>query len=90
MYVPPPFCSAIPCLSPTEMFEVELNVDYEAPSASEVSWVSLVVVFPLCVFEELLRDVLGSSSVEEVFGEFPKSSGCVSWWSRHDGSLVLM
>ena len=72
------------------MLEVKLNVDYEAPSASEVSWMGLVVFFPLCAFEELLGNVLWPSLVEEVFGEFPKSSGCVSWWSRHGDSLVLM
>ena len=72
------------------MFEVELNVYYEASNACEISWVGLIVFFPLCVFEELLGNVLWSSSIEEVFGEFPESSSLVSWWSRHGGSLVLM
>ena len=90
MYVPPPFCSVIPYLSPTEMFEVKLNVDYETPSASEVSWITPVLFFPPCVLEKLLGNVLESSLLEEVFGEFPKFSGCVSMWSRHDDSLVLM
>ena len=77
MYVPPSFCSTIPYFSPTEVFEVELNVDYEASYASEVSWVTPVLFFPPCAFEELLGNVLWSSLFEEVFGEFPKSSGCV-------------
>ena len=72
------------------MIEVELNVDYKASYACKVSWMGFVVFFPLRVFEEFLGDVLWSSSVEEVFGEFPESSSCVSWWSRHGGSLVLM
>ena len=72
------------------MFEIELNVDYEASDACKISWVGLIVFFPLCVFEELLGDVLWSSLVEEVFGEFPETSGRVLWWSRHDESLVLM
>ena len=72
------------------MFEVKLNVDYKASYASEVSWVGFVIFFPLRVFEELLGNVLRSSLIEEVFGEFPEFSGCVSWWSRHGDSLVLM
>ena len=67
-----------------------LNVDYEASYASSISRGGFVVFFPLCVFEELLWDVLGSSLVEEIFGEFPKFPGCVFWWSRHGVSLVLM
>ena len=90
MYVPPSFCSAVPCLSPTKVIEVKLNVDYEASYACEVSWVGFVVFFPLRVFEKLLGNVLWSSLFEEVFSEFPESSGCVSWWSRHGESLVLM
>ena len=90
VYVPPPFRSAIPYLSPTEAFKVKLDVDYETPSASEVSWVTPVFFFPPCVLEKLLGNVLESSLFEEVLGEFPKSSGCVLGWSRHDDSLVLM
>ena len=90
MYVPPSFCSAVPYFSPTEAFKVELNVDYEASYAREVSWVGLVVFFPLSVFEKLLGNVLRSSLVEEVFSEFPKFSSCVPFWSRHGDSLVLM
>ena len=90
MYMPPPFCSAIPCLSPTEMFEVELNVDYKASSACKVSRVGFVIFLPLRVFEEFLGNVLRSSLIEEVFGELPKSSSCLLWWLRHGGSLVLM
>ena len=72
------------------MIEVELNVDYKASNACEISWMGFVVFFPLCIFEELLGDILWPSSVEEVFGEFPELSGCVLWWSRHGVSLVLM
>ena len=90
MYMPPSFCSTIPCLSPTKVIKVELNVDYEASYACKISWMGLVVSFPPCVFEKLLGNVLRSSLVEEVFGEFPKFSGCVSCWLRHDVSLVLM
>ena len=90
MYVPPSFCSAVPCLSPTKVIKVKLNVDYEASYASEVSWMGFVVFFPLRVFEELLGNVLQSSLIEEVFGKFPKSSGGVFRWSRHGVSLVLM
>ena len=66
------------------MFKIELNMDYKASGASEISWVGLVVVFPLRVFEELLGNVLRSSLFEEVFSKFPKSSSCVLLWSRHD------
>ena len=45
------------------MFEIKLNVDYEASYAGEVSWVGFVIYFPPRVFEELLRDILGSSLI---------------------------
>ena len=72
------------------MLKIELNVDYEASNARKISWVGFVVFFPLRVFEELLGNVLRPSLLEEVLGEFPKSSGCVLCWSRHGESLVLM
>ena len=72
------------------MIEVELNVDYKASNACEISWMGFIVFFPLRVFEELLGDVPWPSLIEEVFGEFPEFSGCVSGWSRHGDSLVLM
>ena len=72
------------------MFSVELNCDYETPFASVISQVALVLFFPLSVFEEFLGDVSRSSLIEEIFGKFPETSGCVLRWSHHDGSLVLM
>ena len=79
MYVPPSFCSTVPCLSPTEVFEIELNVDDKASGSCKISWVCLVVGFPLGVFKELLGDVLGASLIEEIFGELPKFRGGFSW-----------
>ena len=72
------------------MLKVELNVDYKASNACEVSRVGFIVLFPPCVFEEPLGNVLWTPLIEEVFGEFPKSSSRILCLSRHDGSLVLM
>ena len=54
-------------------------VDDKASDSCKVSWVCLVVSFPLGVFEELLGDVLGASLFEEIFGELPKFRGGFSW-----------
>ena len=72
------------------MFGIELNCDYKTPFTGIVSRVASVFFFPLSVFEEFLGNVSWSSLIEEVLGEFPETSGCVSWWSRHGESLVLM
>ena len=67
----------MPYFNPTEMFSIELNCECDTANSGVVSDVTSKFV-PPGVFEELLGNVLRSSLWEEIFGEFPETSGCIS------------